>query len=150
MLGELPSPTLPSLSTPHHRKSGRILPFGYLCQDSPSSLSSPQVLPGTSLGKSAEHLGKEWGCPATCPLPLGVGFCLSSLGPAASLGGGQACAWVAVSLRPPLSFVPQRPVSLCLAGVLSCRKACWLAGRPAASSLPEPQPFFFVLPSPGS
>ena len=79
-----------------------------------------------------------------------MGFCLSSLGPAASLGGGQACAWAAVSLEAPTFLCTSAPRVPGLARVLSCRKACLLAGRPAASSLPEPQPFFFVLPSLGS
>lgn len=134
MLGELPSPTLPSLSTPHRRKSGRILRFGYFCQDSPSSLSSPQVLPGTSLGNSAEQLGKEWGCPATCPLPLGVGFCLSSLGPAASLGGGQACAWAAVSLEAPTFLCTSAPRVPVPRWSTQLQKSL-LAGRPACSLL---------------
>lgn len=88
--------------------------------------------------------------PSHLPTASGSGFLLELSRPSCILGWGPGVCLVAVSLRPPLSFVPQRPVSLCLAGVLSCRKACWLAGRPAASSLPEPQPFFFVLPSPGS
>lgn len=36
------------------------------------------------------------------PAASGSGVCLSSPGPAAPLGGGQACAWVAVSLEAPI------------------------------------------------
>lgn len=65
----------------------------------------PHAVPGTPLGQTSEPLGKEQGYPgpvlsATCPPPL-EGVLPELSGPAAPLGGGQACAWVAVSLAGP-------------------------------------------------
>lgn len=69
------------------------------------------------------------------PAASGSGFCLSNPSPAAPLGGGQARAWVVVSLAGPhFPLYPSVQLSVpCSSGALSCRKACLLAGWPVTS-----------------
>lgn len=87
------------------------------------------------------------------PTASGTGFCLSSSGPAAPLGGGQARAWVVVSLAGPcfpLYLSPQPSVSCSSLEHSAAEKpACWQAGL-SPPPPPEPQPYPFVLSSPGS
>lgn len=158
---ELPSlGPAPSQHSLHPWSSEGALPFAgtsvkipLLSLKSPCCVWNPpwtRVLSSWARSGSAPCLSCE---PATCPTAPGCGFCLSNPGPAAPLGGGQARAWVVVSLAG-----PHFPLYLSVQPRVSCsslehsaaeKPACWQAGL-LPPPLPEPQPYSFVLPSPGS
>lgn len=131
---------------------------GYFCQDPPPPRKSlccawnpPWVRALSSWARSRSAHLLPYQPPAHCLwlLPradLSRASCALGWGPGMCLGGFH-------SSRLPLPFVPESP-ALCpprasLEPSAAEKPACWRAGL-QPPPLPEPQPFFFVLPSPGS
>lgn len=132
---------------------------GYFCQDPPPpprkslccAWNPPWVRALSSWARSRSAHLLPYQPPAHCLwlLPradLSRASCALGWGPGMCLGGFH-------SSRLPLPFVPESP-ALCpprasLEPSAAEKPACWRAGL-QPPPLPEPQPFFFVLPSPGS